>query len=314
MAKVWMRQLQVILTSSSLKKRLVFGGNTEIGKDDLSISVTGTKYLSALKDAFTVKISNLTYAEICELINGKYYDVEIKAGYRTSGMHTIFKGGVLYISNVFGDRKTNECIIFCAAQMIAKFGQNRLNLTLNSGINMKAAIEFVSRRAGIQNTNINDDLAKKILNSSETISTTIGNYLTSLCDSNNYIINSDESYGSAYNIINPYRTDARLIKLDASTIILTGGSPSLTSEGMMLTLMPTFNFVCGDTVIVDNSILDIGITNASDWTKNYGFYLDKDGKYIVYQIDYSLENRGSNFEIKMLCKSKSLFSSLALGR
>lgn len=310
MANAWMRQLQVILTSEKLKKKITLGGNVLRGKDDLYISISGTKYLSALKDEFTIKVSNLTYAEICELIDGQYYNVEIKAGYRSCGMHTLFKGGVLYITNIFGDRKTNEVMIFCASNLIAKYGQSRMNLTLNSGINMKAAIEFLSRRAGIQNSNVSDDLSRRILSHSVSTSTSISNWLDLIASQNNCIINSDESYNSVYSIINITRTDSRLITLEPSTIILTNGTPSLSSDGMRLTLMPTFNFMCGDTVVVDNSILDLGFRNKNNWSKNYGYYLDKDGKYVVYQIEYELENRGENFQLEMLCKSKSLFKSI----
>ena len=188
MAKAWMRQLQVILTSNALRKRMTFGTNDNRGKDDLSISITGTKYMSSLKDAFTIKLVNLSYFEICELINGQYYDVEIKAGYKSAGLHTIFKGGVLYISNVFGDRKSNECMIFCASNLIAKYGQSRMNLGLNSGINMYAGIKFIAKAAGIGNSNVDESFKLKIFRACEESTGTLANWLDVFCNSNNVCI------------------------------------------------------------------------------------------------------------------------------
>lgn len=309
MAKAWMRQLQVILTSNALRKRMIFGTNDNRGKDDLSISITGTKYMSSLKDAFTIKLVNLSYFEICELINGQYYDVEIKAGYKSAGLHTIFKGGVLYISNVFGDRKSSECMIFCASNLIAKYGQSRMNLGLNSGINMYAGIKFIANAAGIENSNVDESFKLKIFRSCEEATGTLANWLDIFCNSNNVCINTDASYSTDFTIFNPLRKDARIIKLTSNTIILTSGYPTLTNEGLNICLMPTFNFMCGDTIVLDNSIIDIGITNASDYSKNYGYYMDKEGKYLIYRIDYALENRSGDFSIKMLCKSKSLVTS-----
>lgn len=314
MAKAWMRQIQIILTSTTLKKRITFGANSERSGDDLTIVVTGTKYLSALKDEFMVRITNLTYAEITQLISGKYYDIEIKAGYQTAGLHTVFKGGVLYITNVLGDRKSNECIIFCASQMIARFGQNRMNLGLNSGINMFSALNFIARRAGIPNSNVDEQFKARILRESESVATTASSWLDAFCQTNGFVINADNSMNATFNVFDPYRKDQRLIKLNSSTIILTSGYPTLTSEGLNLCLMPTFNFMCGDTIQIDNSIIDIGSTNKDAYKENVGFYIDVEGKYMIYQIEYSLCNRSSDFSLKMLCKARSLMSKLAGGR
>jgi len=312
--KAWMRQIQIILTSEALRKRMTFGTNEENGGNDLNIQVTGTKYMSSLKDEFTVKITNLTYAQILELINGQYYDVEIKAGYRTAGLHTIFKGGVLYISNVFGDRKSNDVMIFCASKMIAKFGQKRMNLSLNSGINMYAAIKFITSRSGATG-NIDEDLKHKILTESQSSNGTSASWLDMFSSKNGFALSSDASYGNAFTVFNPYRKDARVIKIEPSTIILTSGYPTLTTEGLNICVMPTFNFMCTDTIAIPNDIIDMGITSASDYKNNVGFYLDTSGEngygnYMIYKIEYSLQNRGSDFSLKILAKARSLMSKL----
>lgn len=318
-ARAWMRELEIILTSTKYQKKMVFGTNWKKGKPDLNISVTGTKYLSSLKDRMTVTITNLTYREITELISGQFYNIEIKAGYRkdyqTSGAHTIFKGGVLYISNVLGDRKSNDVVILCASEMVARYGQNRLNLSLNSGINMYSAISFILARAGISSNKayIDEDFKSRILKENEIANGKVGSWLDTLCNTNNFVVNTDGILGSDVAIWSPYRRDIRKIKLTNSTIILTGGYPSLDSDGLKLSLMPTFGFAPGDTIEVDNSIIDIGTRDESEALKNIAQFMDRDGNYIVYQIDVNLENRGSNFSYNLECKAKSLWSNILGG-
>lgn len=307
--KAWMRKLVVILKSSKLKKTITFGNEDEY-EDTLNIDIVGYKYLSSLKDNFVVKISNLTYKEIVTLISGQYYDIEIKAGYISSGINIIFKGSVLYISNALNDRKTHTCIILCTSNLVAKFGQNRMNLSLQSGINMYSALKFICKQAGIQNSNVNEEFKNKIIHETVNVSSTVSSFLDNFCTNNSFVINSDSSYGTDISIWNPYRKDNRLIKLDDTKIILTSGYPKLTSDGLSIELLPTYNFMCGDTIQLDNSIIDISVYSKEETYSNLGYYLDETGKYMIYQIEYHLQNRNSDFSIKMLCKSRNLISRL----
>lgn len=308
--RAWMRELEIILTSEKLKKKMIFGDRWKNGGNDLSIRVTGTKKLSSMQDMFTIKIENLTYSEIVQLIDGQYYDVEIKCGYRNLGKNevfTIFKGGVTYISNELGDRKTNSVRIFCSNNLVAKFSQSRINLTLNSGINMFSALDFISKRSGMSNFSIDESLKNRIINDTTTINTNFSTFIENFTKNNNLVINGDSSYNSDYNVWTP-RVNKRTIVLTDSTVILTGGYPTLTSEGVKIMLMPTFNFMPGDIIKIDNSILDIGITSASEITENVGYYLDKEGKYVITQIGYNLANRSDSFEMSIIAKSYAYYS------
>jgi len=312
MKKAWMRELEVILTSEKLHNKMIFGDNWKVGKTDLTISISGTKRLSSMNDKFTIKIENLTYNQIIQMIDGEYYDVEIKCGYRNkenTGAFTIFKGGVSYISNVLGDRKSNTVYIFCANKLVAKYGQSRINLTLNSGINMYGALDFISKRAGIKEFNIDDSLKNRIIRDTTTTNTNFANFIDNFSKNNNFMINGDASYNSDYSIWSP-RKSIRTIVLNSSTFILTGGYPTLNSEGAHIMLIPTFNFMPGDVIKVDNSILDIGITSENQITENVGYYLDKQGKYVITEIDYDLENRGNNFSISLLAKAYDFYSNI----
>lgn len=309
----WMRRLEVILTSTKRKKKLVFGANRFIDGDDLSIDVHGFKYMSTLKDECIVKINNLTYHEVLQIIHGEFYDVEVKAGYESTSVNTIFKGGVLYISNDVNDRKTNTVIILCASQLVAKYGQKRLNLSLNSGVNMYSALRFICKQASIPSSDVNvsSQFKKKFLQELTTIDNTAASYIDKLCKDNSaYISNADSITGGIVSLFDAAKSNNRIIDLNKDNIILQN-YPHLNTDGVDLSVMPTFNFMCGDVVKIDNSIIQIPVNDKSEISKNYGYFLDKDGMYMIYQMEYTLQNRGPSFQLAMLCKSRSLISKLA---
>lgn len=310
--KAWMRVLTVSLSNG--KKKFVYGENYQQDKHDYYISVTGFKYMSALKDVCTIQISNLTYSEIVQMINGKFYKVEVKAGYQSSGSTTIFKGEVLYISNSLGDNKTHTATILCASSLVARFGQSRLNLSLNSGVNMYSAIRFLCRRAGIKDTNISTQYKKLFNKNIDQVNGTAASWIENLANNNqSYIVNSDEINGSFINMYDANRSNMRVITLRSDNIILTAGFPRLTKDGLIITMMPTFSFMCGDVIKIDSSLIDISVASQSEVKENRGYYLDEDGLYTIYQINYNLQNRGSNFSIELTCKSRSLVSNLLQG-
>jgi len=304
--KAWIRDIQVIFTSTASKKQISFGEN-----NSLAISIDGTKYLSATKDSFTVKISNLTYVELIQLIQGKFYGIEIKAGYKSNGAQTIFKGSVIYMSYQKQDNTTNTVIVLCGSNLVAAYGQSRMNLSLNSGINMYAALNFICKRAGVRNANIDTDLKSRIIQQSLTTSTTVSNFLEQFCNKNNFIISSDSSTTSDASIIFPYRTNNRVINLDNSKIVLVSGYPKLTSDGLTLTTLPTFNFMPMDVIILDNSIIDMSVSSAKSSNYNVANFIDSDGKYLIIQIDYSLSNRSDSFNITITAKARSLYSNIS---
>lgn len=308
----WMRVLEITLISKTLKKKITFGNNWEKGLNDLNIKVEGSKYLSSLKDRFTVTITNLTYKEITELIAGQFYSIEIKAGYRTSPPSTIFKGGVLYISNVLDNATTNSVVILCASEAVSKYGQKRMNLSYNSGINMYSAISYICKKAGCSSDNayIDNNFKSRILKEVEVADGKITNWLDLLCEKEGYVVSTDSTNGSDISIWNARNKDFRKINLTNENIILTGGYPRLSTEGLVISVLPTFSFCPGDVIKIDNSIINIGVNSEEDAYKNLGQYLDDNGNYVIYQIDVNLENRGSSYSYTLNCKSKSLYSSL----
>ena len=308
MNAAWMRTLTVTLTSTKFKKKFVFGENHLKNQNDLAISVHGYKYMSSLKDSCTISISNLTYSEIVQIIDGQFYDVEVRSGYEKLGSHTIFKGYVIYISNVLNDRMTNTAVLICGSSLVARFGQSRINLSINSGINMYSALKFVCKRAGVPNSNVSQQLKKKIITEVLTTNGSAASWINRLAQSDtSLLINTDEASNSFVSIFDGTKDDSKKIILKSELFNLSGGYPQLNADGLSFFLMPTFNFSCGEVVQLDNSIINIGGGNA---TENRGYYLDKDGCYVVYEVEYELENRGSNFYQRLLCKSRSLVRNI----
>lgn len=303
------RILTVKLTSLKLKKAIVFGEEYINGKDDLNINVQIYKYMSTLKDTATIKISNIPYDKIVSLIDGEFYDVEIKAGYQTSGAHTVFKGGVLYITNNLTNIKDHTLIILCASTLVARYGQARINLTLNSGINMYSAINYVSKKAGIGKTNISTQLKLQLLKDNMKIEGTAASWIDNLTKQNStYITNSDGITDSVFSIFDSKKSNQRYIPIKKN-MILTNGWPRLSKDGLELSLLPLFGFMCGDTINIDNSIIDISSQSQSEANQNKGYYLDQNGNYMIFEITYSLANRSDNFEVNLLCKSRGLISN-----
>lgn len=304
----WGRVIRIRFTSRKKKAAIEFDSTKT---DALAIRINGYKYMSTLKDACTIEIYNLDYSEILRLISDEYYDVEVYAGYKTSGAQCIFRGGVLYISNNLNERRTNIATILCASNAVARFGQRRLNLTLNSGINMYSAIKFICDRAGMGNVELSKNLRTRWLSQLTNVNDTAAAWINKLTEQNDtYVSSTDESLGAYVTLYDANQSDRRIIDLREEWIDFTNGYPRQNSSGLTITLMPTTQIMCGDIIRLDPAIINIGVGTAEEAAKNYGIYLDKDGCYIVYQIHYALENRGSEFSLELLCKPRSLFSSI----
>lgn len=312
--KAWMRILRITLTTKSpgqngKNKQLVFEEN-ESGVG-LAISVNGNKFMSTLKDNCTVKISNLTYVEIVQIITGQFYNIKIECGYKSSGVQTIFEGGVMYISNLRESVDTNTVTILCASHLVATYGQRRINLSFNSGINMYSAINFVCKAGGVPNPNISTQFKKQFLEGIENAhNQTAAEWVNDQTTKNGSYISSSDCIGNSFmTLFDANKNNARVIKLNKDTLLLTNGFPRMTADGLVFSVMPTFAFQCGDTIVMDNSLIQINVTSQSEATKNLGGLLDENGQYIIYEMHYQLENRGQNFFLEIYAKTRSRISA-----
>ena len=309
MAKCWKRLLSVKLSNGT--STVTYGNKYLVGKEDVAITVKGSKYMGALKDVCKIVISNLPYSEVLNIIDGKYFDVEVWAGYENGGDRCIFSGGTLYISGDRTDTKTSETIILCGSKLLSKFSQKRINLTLNSGINLYAAAKAVAQAAGISNPNISPELRSKILENTQVVDDTVGGWFGKLLKQNSdLVLSTDDSRGNPFSLYSATRGNGRYIVLTSDLINITGGYPQISSEGVSFSCMPTYNFSCGDTIKIDNSIIQAPVQSQNELKSPKTFYLDKDGEYVIFEIDYTLENRGEEFGYKILAKSRNLFKKL----
>lgn len=312
--KAWMRVLRVTLTTKSPSQS---GKNKQIVFEEdalgvgLSISVSGNKYMSTLKDNCTIKISNLTYVEIIKIITGEYYNVKIECGYKSSSVQTIFEGGVMYISNLRESVDTNTVTILCASHLIATYGQRRINLSFNSGINLYSAINFVCKVSGIPNANISTQFKKEFFDNIKATKNKNGAewFDDEVRKKGTYIVNSDCIGNSFMTIYDANKSNARVITINEDTLLLTNGYPKMTMSGLVFSIMPTFAFQCGDVVVVKNELIQIDVQTQTDATKNMGGLLDKNNQYIIYEMHYELQNRGYNFYVEIYAKTRSKVSA-----
>ena len=323
--KVWLRQFEITFISNITKQKMVISDYAD-GKNTISINITGTKCLTILKDEFTIEINNLTYLQILQLIDGQFYDVEIKVGYKNIGLHSVFKGGIIYISNNLGDRKTNTVIILCGSKFISAYGQSRLNYCLTSGVNMYQAISFLLNKSGIKNFGIDPSFKERILTETVNANSSVASWLDNYITQNQLVANVDYTTNNIVNIWDPFGKSRNVVRLNQNNILLTGGYPRLTSQGLELTILPTQKLSPGDIIEIDNSLINIPIRDRDDLSSALGIYLDnstnvKDviagntyGQYMIYEIEYNLQNRDADFSLKIIAKSRNLIKKLIGGK
>lgn len=319
MFKNWLRVLYVKFYNANNGKYYIVGKTTDDSKR-LRISINGSKYLSAVKDNFTIAIYNMTYKECITILQEELYNVQIFAGYRNDEIDPngkcLFDGTMINISNAKKDYKDNVFYIVCASKVVGSANQYRLNLSLNSNINTYSAIKWVMAKSNIASLNISDDFKLKFFKDVQDATSSGSNYLEQISNSNtSTMINCDSSNGkSSVNVWDINTTDSRKYNIDISKGMIIGDAPNLTSNGLIWESLPVMNYMCGDTIVMDNSYINLssGYTSYSSTISTYNTsYLDTNGLYIIMQLDYNLDNYGdSGFQVRITAKAKSLFSNL----
>lgn len=295
----WMRHIEFTLTSRKTKMTKRF--STDDPEHQYTMDIKGSKYAALTKDKGTISIWNLEYDQIVEIVTYEYYDIEIKAGYKSTGnIPTIFKGEVSYISQAIHSKHDVETYICYASTTVARFSQSRLNFNLNSGINLYAALNYICGINGMTgkvriSPELKRDFLTEVYNNYGTVAMVFDN-ITSI--SGNYTINTDESEG---NVISTFTlNDKRLIVIDPNTILISKGNPTVTSAGLQMTVFPTFNFMPGDIIQIDNSYVNTAVTSAESAYNTFNTnYLDQNGQYMIIDINYHFQNRGPTFEINL---------------
>lgn len=314
----WIREIIVKLYSNKYNvKPLVYGSRDIDGNyltSQLNIDVKGSKYISALKDNGVISISNLDYEDISRIIMGEYYNIEIFAGYKSQSPLCIFRGEVAYISDKIVQNKDHTCYIIYAPKLVAKWSRQRMNLQLNSGINIYAAYKYICMKNNIPTSGLSVSLRNQFLHEVQSNYGTPASLIDQINEqTSSNVISIDESIEN--NIIDCATIkDKRQIKINSDTINFTKGNPTISKDGLKISLLPTFQFQPGDIIIIDNAIIDISESNLSGAQTGYkANYMDPDGAYMIIQIDYDLQNRGINFELNIQARALNIIKNIIGG-
>lgn len=293
----WKRILRIELTSRVLKQTIVLGSK----EDNLNIKISGTKEPAILKDGGVISINNMDYSLIIKIIVGKFYDIKIIAGYEGSdprdkgkGM-TIFKGSVAFISNKINPTRDSECYINFASDVVAMYSQNRMNLALNSSINLYSAFDYICYQSKMgKNVHIDPHLKELFLNEARNYYATASTILNSVTiQGGEYTISTDGSEGTVIDITTT--KGKRLINLSGRDVPFLN-QPTVSTEGLTFTILPVFSFKVGDIIQMDNSIIDISSSSSEAYNVFNSNYMDTNGQYMITKIDYELNNRADTFQ------------------
>ena len=343
--KCWMRLLKIELTSQiNPRQKIVFGETkpqTErlrysLGipaptiNDNLMIKVDGTKYPATAKDKGTLTICNLTYETLIRIVEGKFYNIKIYCGYQSwngEEPFPIFDGEIAYMSpKVYSNHDVEVYIIF-TSKLVASYSQNRMNFSLNSGLNLYAAMNYMLAAQGVQNRHIDVKLKDSFINEYKQLYGKANTILDSatLNNTGDYTISTDGIDGNVIDVTTI--KGKRVIKITDRSIPI-GNQPTVSSEGLNITLLPIRNLKVGDILKINNALIDTSISSAesvhSTFNTNYldatgGTLVDENGTYrkegsygyyMIMELHYILENRGSNFQYQIKGRALSIIKNL----
>lgn len=308
----WVRNIKVILSSKINGEQIIF----KSGNPELNISIQGTKNLALNKDKGTVTITNIPYDLIIAIVAGEYYNIEIYAGYgKNVEPERYFKGEVSYISQKINTRRDVDTYITYASSYVANFSQQRINLSLNSGINIYSAIEYISRQSNLNNIKISPSLKQYFTSKVENLNDQVGNLIEQIANQSDqtFYLATDESEGDFY-IDCTTLDDKRRIEIDPNMIILTKGNPTISSAGLKASFLPMINFKPGDIILFPNYLIDASISDAESVVSTFNAnFFSPTGQYMIREISYNFQNRGTTFELNITAIALEILTNVTGG-
>lgn len=318
----WMRRIKIVFTSKEkvdINNGRYSGAQVSIGDDDktrnFSIRVYGNKNIALTKDNGTIEIANVDYDTIAKIMAWKLFRVEIWVGYENNdSLMRMIKGEVSYIAQKIHSRHDNVLYITYASELVAAWSQSRINFSVRSGVNIYSMITNLFMQQGTERVNVTPALkeliAKETFAARDTSPSIIENALSN--SSMGLYIDADSSLTDK--VVNVTTLgEKRVIPISPNMINIGHGNPTVTSQGLDITLFPVINLVPGDIIKIDNSIVDLSTgmttTQGAQQTFNSNF-MDANGCYMIRQIDYMFENRGNNFYFKCRAISPSVYQGI----
>lgn len=338
--QAWMRKLIVTLVTAdkgSIQRTLTFGEN-DFDDDQLAISIKGTKYLSPMKDEFTVIVKNIPLSsnelsmDAIKDTNFRY--IYIEAGYQENSMQ-IFNGYIVYISSKHEDNgKTMSMSIVCSGSYTFNNLQNTKTFTIAKGTTYRDALRAAARLSGISDSQINivKTLRFKRLTKNITFDGSIMSMIIELQNQDrNLLCHCDYTSDSKFQVWDATMTSQRCMTLTINDIILVNGFPTIEDQGVRFTCLPTFNFIPGDEIIFnESSFINRSIDSLNAYISNpypdvyvgavspletnpekIKYAESVKGHYIIKELSYSLENRGQAYNVQVKCYAKNLYNSIA---
>ena len=324
--KLWMRKIKVTLTSMIPYENgkygvMVFGDDTtdpkfitsEVKLENPSITINGKKTAASLQDNGVVVITNLSYSTIAKMTLYKFFLIKIEIGYQDNNFVEIFNGEVSYISQKIYSKHDTETYITYASHLVAAYSQNRINFTANSGITLYTCIQQISMLSGLPAENISEELKKITLTMDENYSGSASSLIEKIMSENkSFTLSTDGTNGTVIDITTV--KDKRVIVIDNKNIPIGSGNPTLSSGGVDITLIPTCNFKVGDILKLDNAMLNIAISSPENVGSTFNQnYLDKNGLYMIYYIEYTFQNRGDQFQYNVKARALDVIQSMTGG-
>lgn len=319
--KNWIRLLYVRFYNEKRNEEIVVGKTTDDSQKP-RITISGNKYLSPVKDNFSIKIYNLRYDELIKIMQHELLSVEIYAGYLDEqdfynfNAKCIFRGGVINILNEKREWKDNVATFVCASNLVAKGQKWRCSISLASGMNLYSAVKYISDRAGIS-SDIDPSLRYQFLKQATIATSSPSSYLEKIEKSNNdFFTNTDGSSGSDLSFFSVSNRKQTPLNINPKKGMMIGEAPEITSNGLTWTSLPVENYSCGQLVKIDNSWINSSSGQDSlsgTISVPNSIYLNSQGLYYIYDLGYSLDNTTGSFQVRIHCWSRSLFENVTEG-
>lgn len=335
----WMRKLIVTLVADYQNgmQRFLTIGETSDEQDALSISITGTKYLSPMKDEFAISIKNIPVesdkVSMLQIKDTNFKYITIEAGYEENS-EIVFNGYIVYISSKLEDNgKTVNVSIVCSGSYTFNSLHGK-TYTIRKGTTYRTALLSAARVSGIHESQISlsSTLLYKRLQKDTTYDGSLMSMIIELQNQDkNLLCHCDFTSKSKFQVWDATLQGTRELKMNTNNIMLTNGFPTIEDQGIRFTCLPILNLIPGDEIIIsEDSFINRSIDSLSSYMSTpypdvfVGAVspLETDpekikeieavkGHYIIKELRYKLENRGHAFEMTVKCYAKSLYKALS---
>lgn len=288
--------------------------------DNYAITVSGTKNLALNADSGVIQICNLSYNTLALIMALKLYRITINVGYQNNDtLMTVARGEVSYIQQKVRSRRDTETYISFASELVAGWSQNRINFSMRSGTNMYDMFYrmFIQQGAPIDSIEIDKRLRNVVASNILTASGKSSSIIDGMLNRQNIsgvIATADSSSNATGKIISITNiAEKRVIPISKNFINIANGNPTVTQDGLDIELFPVFNLMPGDIIKIDNRLIDTssGMTSATGYQTTFNTnYMNPDGFYVLKQINYTFENRGTTFLFRCKAIALNWFQSL----